>query len=430
MQSQEISHAMSNNPIGSAPSAIQSPVPLPPSTPDDKHAIAVHQQASAHVTLPTSGSGSGSSSSKLPPVSVEGTTLSIESHVLTPDTSITPTPVESLSPLFGDQDAKHAHLSAATCLQGPVQVEAAVKPRSADTPDSSQYGEVEEPGAPTRASIRKWAKATPAGPPRNTPSPSGSAELGHSSSDHHIDRQSFTHSVSGKNIGLGTASGSGSSSGDDEDSGGSRHSSSNSLGHESSGNIADIESGGSASPLHLPDPSSALDPDLSPSSSPPVRRAVHRPSPQSHGQSSTSDCPPPVLVNPDAVAQEQRERLERRHHRHLPHHPHSSRRRHRDRERERRARTSNPTSPANAHAQEQNPPTAPDARPPAAPMRPLRPLQLITGGMDVLEDIGRMLQGSRQPLLRTRVDLGATSPPRRANDVLSDIHDMIRMTRQ
>ena len=380
------------------------------------------------------------------PFSVEGTMPSSRSHISTSNTPLTPpTSVESPSIVSGAQSAKHALLSTLTGAHTLQEGEIGATPVASGTAGQSPSSESESPGPPTRASIRAWAKATPAGPPRDTPSPAGSSVL--SGSDDNLGRRSITHSARHvspvdlsqdvEGLRAGPEPGSGSSSGDDGESGesGSGQSSSNLLGDGSAGNNADAESSDSATPSDASDASPAPDPRPSPSSSPPIHRAVHPPRrpPLSPRQSSTSDRQPPVVVHSHAAApdqrDQQRERLERRQHRH---HPNTSRRRHRDRdhrERERCSKTSNSTPPSNTHSHDRGAATAADPRLSAPPVRALPPLRLITGGMNILQDIEEMVRSSTPAPLRMYLGTNPISP-RRENDVLDDIYHMIRMTRQ
>ena len=67
--------------------------------------------------------------------------------------------------------------------------------------------------------------------------------------------------------------------------------------------------------------------------------------------------------------------------------------------------------------------------PPPPPPGRLTPLQIAptTGGLDVLDEIARMLHTSRRPLVR--VNESDLVRPRRENDVLDDICFMIRTQR-
>ena len=59
-------------------------------------------------------------------------------------------------------------------------------------------------------------------------------------------------------------------------------------------------------------------------------------------------------------------------------------------------------------------------------MRPLRPLQLTSGGVDVFEEIGRMLVTSRRSPVHVVANAGgSTEQGGREDDVLEDIFLMI-----
>ncbi|KAI0737551.1 hypothetical protein C8Q80DRAFT_310702 [Daedaleopsis nitida] len=285
-------------------------------------------QSSTHAASSTSVT---SSFNKFPFHSTTGTTPSSQSH--------------------------HEFLAAVESIHGilssPKRRSATSLPYQATESTMSPSGSSDEQ-LPTRASIRAWAKATPAGPPRYTPSPASSAALAQYRSDDNLDRKSITRSaghpfvssVSGSNSepGSGTTS-------SDEDSSGSPPLA------ESSGNIADVESAGSGSD----DRSShgVLSPSTSPPPRPPV---VPHPPTQLRTHSSSSDSVAPAIIVSHVQMQDQQERLDRRAQRH----PHTSgRRRHRDRERdrERRPRSSNPPispagspNPAGQAQQHQHPP--------------------------------------------------------------------------
>ncbi|KAH9931187.1 uncharacterized protein BXZ73DRAFT_101768 [Epithele typhae] len=69
----------------------------------------------------------------------------------------------------------------------------------------------------------------------------------------------------------------------------------------------------------------------------------------------------------------------------------------------------------------------PELRLPVPP-RPLRPLTLMSSGVDVVDEMGRMLSNQpRRPLILVRDNApGHTAEPRRrGNDVLDDIYHMI-----
>ncbi|TFK88615.1 hypothetical protein K466DRAFT_564668 [Polyporus arcularius HHB13444] len=380
----------------------------------------------------------------------DSTNPSLGSYVHTSNTSpTTPDLAEFPRPICESPGAggKHVPVSAVTSLQAPSP---GTSPQSQAVSSASPANETSTSSSsdeqlPTRASIRAWAKATPAGPPRNSPSPWGSAVLPQSKSDDTLDRHSITRSAGQQTDGA-SGSGSGTSSSDED---GRGHPRDLPFSEESSGNVADIDSSGSSgedmAPQDTSDPSRPHRDLLAPA-------ALHpHPQPhqsQAHPGSSSSESPPPARVVPPAGIQEQQERIDRRVDRH---HTGAGRRRHRDRERERRARPSNPT-PTPPHHQSQPQPQArphghstlaplrlipdrPLPPPPPPPLRPLRPLQVATsssGGGDLFDDISRMLQFSRRPLLRTGVDPGGTreafSSPSRNNDVLTDIWFMIQMS--
>ncbi|RPD52808.1 hypothetical protein L227DRAFT_581910 [Lentinus tigrinus ALCF2SS1-6] len=433
----------------------------PPASSADPRAHLPRHLAHPAATTLTSGSGSSSSVSKLPLFSSGDGTPTSDSRIRTTNTPLTPPSlVESPQFVSPGEDEKHIPLSAATGLHPPSPTTS--PPSQADSPPhlASHAGESSaslssaDEQLPTRASIRAWAKATPAGPPRNTPSPTSSAVLPQSSSDDNLDRQSITRSAGHQTVSSISASrsgsGSGTSSSDEDDSVGSGNLP---FPEESSGNVADIESSGSggedASPQGTSDPS----PSVSPLSRELLAPApLHPPHGHGHAESSASESSSPAIMPTSAQVQEQQDRIDRRGDHHPPQHPgHSGRRRHRDRDRdrdrdhrERRSRPSNPTPPQpqphprrvqypSSHTQSQGrvfPPLRiiPDIRlpPPPPPMRPLRPLQVSSGGVDVLEEMSRMLHYSRRPLIRTGVD--SRTGPRRENDVLDDIAFMIQMS--
>ncbi|RDX45675.1 hypothetical protein OH76DRAFT_941256 [Lentinus brumalis] len=367
------------------------------------------------------------------------TSPSLGSYVHTSHTSLTtPDLVEPPRPVSPGAGGKHIPVSAVTGLQAPSPGTSLSSQAVSASPANTSSSSDEQ--LPTRASIRAWAKATPAGPPRYSPSPWGSAMLPQSRI---LDRHSVAGSAGRRTVSSVSqdgASGSGSST-DEDDRVRSRNLP---FPEESSGNVADIESSGSSgedmAPQDTSDPSPSASPP--PFASPPDRELLapaplhsHPHQSQAHPGSSSSESPPPAGVIPPAGIQEQQDRIDRRVDRH-------HRRRHRDRDRERRARPSNPNpTPPQHHSQPQGRPHGhstlaplrliPDRPLPAPP--PLRPLQLVSsGGGDLFDDISRMLQFSRRPLLRTGVDPGGTrgasrSPPRN-NDVLVDIWCMIQMS--
>ncbi|KAI0704098.1 hypothetical protein C8Q76DRAFT_801855 [Earliella scabrosa] len=372
------------------------------------------------------------------------------SQLQSPSTPITPPdPVASPGTTSAVTDLKYVPL--VTVPSQPDQIRNPTAPygitsspnrSSTDTQSSSSDSDEQ---LPTRARIRAWAKATPAGPPRNTPSPSRSAIFARSSSDESLPRRNISRSslipsasslFRGSGIPLASVSsgsGSGSESGrprpgatsGDEDNMGPGFASGllPSLEEENSGNVADVESAGSDCmfpPERLSDPS--------PSTSPPA---------------------------PIAPVQDQQTWLDRRGHRHRPQPVHASRRRDRDRdrdrERDRRTRVLNPTPPNPA------PPSTLPPSPQAHVQRPafhtriygsgtgptLRPLRLIpelrlplpppgerlqvtptTGGADVLEEIAGMLHSSRSPPVR--VEQCDSVRRSREDDVLEEICSMIQ----
>ncbi|KAI0373464.1 hypothetical protein BV20DRAFT_738324 [Pilatotrama ljubarskyi] len=368
----------------------------------------------------------------------------VESPVVLPKL-VGPTAVSSINPPPSSRSGQSSGDSA--------------RPRSSGSSTSESDGHV----GPTRASIRAWAKATPAGPPRGTPSgsspsdstPSGSTPdlpHGQSGSDDNLSRVSLTHSaappVRSPESSIDAVS---SGSGDESPGNGVEA-------EESSGNVADGESSGSehasrSPPTTSPSPppeqasiqvrreslapyphSSIIAPPHHHSSLPrhhPHHAHAHTPHPRpplAHSQFSSDSLPPA----PNAAHQDQRERLDRRQHRHSHsgRHRHRERERDRDRDRDRRSRTlgSNPSIappapiPASGRA-------SLDPLPPPPP--PLRPLRVSSGnGTDVFEEMVKMLMSSRRPLLRAGGAengwIPLTPPPRRQNDVLDDIWQMIQ----
>ena len=275
-----------------------------------------------------------------------------------------------------------------------------------DPSDSS-----DEQGSPSRAIIRAWAKATPAGPPRMTPSPTGSAPLTNSSSDNGFDRTSVTRSTGRQTV----------STPSQRSESGSRFPSRGDLpfADGSSGSAADVDSSGSSSSkdnrsspsAHPPYP-----PGQAPLAPAPLQPLPRRRSPLVHASSSESSLHPTLLIL-HAHQQEQQDCLDRRAQRHL--HGHHSLRR-----RQRRPRAPNPTPPGSS--QGAGLARTFDPRLPFPPMRPLRPLQLTSGGVDVFEEIGRMLATSRRSPVRAVANAGGSvEQGGRGDDVLEDIFFMI-----
>ncbi|KAI0644480.1 hypothetical protein C8Q79DRAFT_775077 [Trametes meyenii] len=414
-------------------------------------------------TSPFVSSGHGSSSSKPP-------------HLLSPDSASpsslsktqSPDPLDTFSkvsnpPFSPPEGVDIQMISAKSVIANPIP----------DGPDESLAGPQEQPKpatsstspsseseghvGPTRASIRAWVEATPSGPPRETSSPASFA-LPQSESDGNSDRLSITRSASRPGVVSHSSFGSASCTSGDEN--GRPPLGRNVPEYGSSGNVADGESSGSeqvfASPLG---PSAPSSPPRELDS--PFDRETLAPHPHPHAQ--THHCPPncsplqayaqlhpnspnrhpsrPPIVSKSssesaspnmipghshAHAHGPPDRLERR-----PHRQHT-RRRHRgerDRDHAGRARTSShPTIPVALTP-------LPFLPPPPAPLSPLRPLQVSSGGgMDVFEEIGKMLVTARRPLLR--VDGGAQNEGwvplgrPRENDVLDDICRMIVMSRE
>ncbi|KAI0779907.1 hypothetical protein C8Q74DRAFT_1261848 [Fomes fomentarius] len=400
-------------------------------------------------------SGSVSSSAKLPHHS-SGTTATPSSQPSrlsseTPATSSSPPDcVKSPRPFPAVRNAKHVPFAvAATSLQAQARAPALAHAQPTSSSSSLKHSagsqRSDDEMLPTRASIRAWAKATLAGPPRDTPSPTMTALIQLSVSDEDIDRKSITHSAGHLSPTLSPSpdTSSGNSSGDEDNSGsGSGHAP---LTSEGSGNVADIESAGSGSDM----PSSS--PLLLGSSDPPLSTSLpSRPTTmllQGAAQihSSSSESLGRTIFN--VHGQEQQARIDRRGNRHP-----SGRRRHRERERERdrRSRASNPTTPL--HATQVLPPQgqspATQARRltvfpqsglslPPPRLRPLRLLQTMgptMGGLDVLDEITRMLQSSRGSLIRSVADIGdhryGSMRLGREDDVLDDISLMIQMQTQ
>ncbi|KAH9851369.1 hypothetical protein C2E23DRAFT_237096 [Lenzites betulinus] len=246
---------------------------------------------------------------------------------------------------------------------------------SAESPDPAQPPAKSTPGTsesedhvgPTRASIRAWAEATPAGAPGDRASP-GLRAMPRSNSDGNLSRASLTRSARVTPEGSVAPT-----------SGGSRDASpQRSMEMEESlGNVADGESSSSdhasgtppssspppedaaldarrelgaphphpTSPSHPPPPPIAQ-PQPHPPHAPrhvqfkqshasPRAHATHLPRPPPYTQSS-SDSIPSKPAHPEQP--DQPERVERRHHHHhrnCPRHHHHHRRRHRDRDKDR-----------------------------------------------------------------------------------------------
>ncbi|KAI8993822.1 hypothetical protein BD414DRAFT_534920 [Trametes punicea] len=405
-----------------------------------------------HPLFSSLGSGSGSSSQLPQSSSGQGTPASSQqSKTQSPDPLDTlPKVVESL-----------------VALPEPIVLEpVSIPPASISLrDDESQVGHQERPQlsansssassdseghvGPTRASIRAWAKATPAGPPRDTPSPYSSV-LQPSGIEDHDSRVSPTRSA-------GHLSETSKSSSDNVSSGSGDESARNAIeAEESSGNIADVESSGSepvsASPLypsHLPTPGDGSELTahrqlLAPH--PNTRQRVHAPHPRLHMHAhphvqhaprphvphlhTSSESSPPAPT--PAQTQEHQERLDRRSQRH----PQTGRRRHRDRDRDRDRRSRTPSSNAGVTQVAPGTVLAPlrPLPPPPPPLPRLRPLREASADSpDVLDEIVKMLSTSRGPLLRMGLsgDEGGWVPlrPPRQNDVLDDIYTMIVWSR-
>ncbi|KAJ8456594.1 hypothetical protein ONZ51_g12033 [Trametes cubensis] len=131
-----------------------------------------HLGARAHADLsPFSslGSGSGSSSNKLPRFSSgNDTTLVSASNTQSPDA------IDDSPKIIESPDVLSTPDPALLVSEPPPKSKssaAAQDPPAPTTSSSSPSSDSEGHVGPTRASIRAWAKATPSGPPRDTPSP-------------------------------------------------------------------------------------------------------------------------------------------------------------------------------------------------------------------------------------------------------------------
>ena len=346
----------------------------------------------------------------LPPLSSgSNTTLSTQTQVRTPATPSTlPSAMEDPQLPFDKQPDPVGGMD-------PLSTPPSDAPTHKD-PCTSSSDSSDEQGTPSRASIRAWAEATPAGPPRMTPSPTGSAALTKSGSDDGFDRASVTHSAGHQTPSQSSGSDSRSPSRGDLP-----------FADESSGDAADVDSSGSSSSkdnrsspsAHPPYPPGQVPLAPAPLQPPPHGRSSHRTHPPLvHTSSESESSLHPTLLVLHAHQQEQQDRLDRRAQRHLHGHHHSLRRR------QRRPRVSNPTPPGSS--QGAGLARTFDPRLPFPPMRPPRPLQLTTGGVDVLEEIGRMLITSRRSPVRAVANAGGPAVQGgRGDDVLEDIYLMI-----
>ncbi|KAI0666616.1 hypothetical protein C8Q78DRAFT_1082884 [Trametes maxima] len=466
--------------------------PHPPNEAPPSHLtakLAGHDKAYLGVASPLqSGSGSppfsppghGSSSSKARIVLILPSQHLFSPESTTPSLSKTqsPDPLDTFSklresPITSPETADIQDVSPNPVAAGPISVgsdkllpEPQEHPQptaSSTSPSSDSEGHV----GPTRASIRAWAKATPTGPPRSTPSPPSSTQP-QSESDDSSERPSLTRSASRPRT-VPSGSFSAPSSGD-ENVGPPRTKSV--LEEGSSGNVADGESSGSE---HVSSPPALTMPPSPPNESAPTpdrETLAPHPHPHSHGAHAYVHHPPNrspphahVHPHPNSPARhpsrpplasksssesshsdvfpghshEQPDRLERRPHRHH----YNARRRHRERDCEReharRARASSHPTPPSPTAFTPFFPLAP-LPPPSHSPSPLRPLQASAGqnNMDVLQEIARMLVATRRPLLRTAEGAGAGAEgdgwialgPPRGNDVLDSICRMIVMERE
>ncbi|KAI0824057.1 hypothetical protein BC628DRAFT_475317 [Trametes gibbosa] len=375
--------------------------------------------------------GSGSSSSKLPFFSSGD--RSSPSTTQSPPTELEP-PSKLVASSMGDLALKLIDI--ATFMPSASLCSA---DSGAESPDPFQPStKWEDHVGPTRASIRAWAKATPAGAPGNRVSP-GLCVMPRSNSDDNLSRASLTRSarpVSATPEGSITQASRGS-----EDENPRRF-----VEREGSlGNVADGESSNSdqasrsppsSSPspqdaalnaqreLRAPHPHPTSPSRVSPPIAQPQPHSAHasrhvrftqapmspheppRPAPYAESSSDSISVPAHTPAHPD-----QPERAERRHHHHhhncSRHHTHH-RRRHRDRDKNRPG--ADPST---------NPPSAPrpgpityhlvPLRPLPPPPPPLPPLRVSPAGgenceggtTDMLAEIVRMIKGTRAPLLRT-----------------------------
>ncbi|CDO74318.1 hypothetical protein BN946_scf184449.g3 [Trametes cinnabarina] len=241
-----------------------------------------------------SGSGSGSSSNKLHTHSLGQGTMpsSQQSKTQSPDTLDLVTPPKLVESPLALPEAVQAEpfivppVSESSQDYQPRQDEPRERPQLS-TNSGSGSSDSEDHIGPTRASIRAWAKATPAGPPRDTPSPHLSLLKASSSSSDNVSRVSLTRSAGRLTDTSQSSNGNASSaSGDDSNERAVET-------EESSGNIADGESSGSDSRSPPTPPS---DPSLP--SSPPDDRAIHRHLTAHLAPLPPLPPPPPPLLRP------------------------------------------------------------------------------------------------------------------------------------
>lgn len=446
---------------------------------------------SASSRLSSFGDGSGSSSSKVPM-----TFAVIQSHFInvllqqyfsfsnamstssfsgpqSPDAELETSTKPAQSPRFAyfqfskpDNDSHTPASLLSRELSEPPQI-------SASPPSGTS--ESEDYGGPTRASIRAWAKATPAGAPTSL-STRSIPEPPHSGLDEYFNRLSLTQTMRDSPTSAESSVKRSSSRSRDIS---SRKSFER---EENSGNVADGESSGSEqnssspligspSPDNLklaaqreltaphPHPRSASPPKpighahtadtrQHATAHSPVHSHSHAPyahfHPQAHSRavphSGTSpESSPPVSQSVPASAPtpthpDQQERAERRH-RH-------KRRRHRDRERDREhdrdRRTRHPPSHGvvSMPALQPLPPLRPPPRPIPMGTLPAMPLRTISvphssasnassrPKTDVFGEIEKMLRKARKPILRVReMDENENEAE---NDVLENIRAMFQ----
>ncbi|KAL1945710.1 hypothetical protein VTO73DRAFT_1712 [Trametes versicolor] len=425
---------------------------------------------SASSPLSSFGDGSGSSSSKQHFSFSNVVSTSTFSGPQSPDAELEASTKPGQSPRFAYFQFAKPDTDSHTPASLLSRELSELSQISASPPSGTS--ESEDDGGPTRASIRAWAKATPAGAPTSL-STRSIPEPPHSGLDEYFNRLSLTQTMRdlptsaessvkrpssrSRDISLRRSFEREENSGnvaDGESSGSEQNSSSPPIGRPSPDNLKLAAQRELIAPHPHPRPASPPKPTghahtdarQHATAHPPVHSHSHAPHvhfhPQAHSRvvphSRTrpeSSLPVPVPASaPTPTHPDQQERAERRH-RH-------KRRRHRDRERDREHDRDRRTRHPPGHgvvsmpALQPLPPLRPPPRPIPMGTLPAMPLRTISvphspasnassrPKTDVFGEIEKMLRKARKPILRVReVDENENDAE---NDVLENIRAMFQ----